>query len=1083
MHTHALHANWYQGHLHLWAEVARPVDARSARAGLHPFVCTVEELGTLVGGVLPSAAAREAAEVRVLLPTARNLPLPSPTVAHAVGHAVAEDSGEAVVMVPYSVPSLAVPPADALDVLDAMDASFGEAAAISGRTSAVDAGAGLRYYVTVGRFVRWLLAQQRFVPSVVQDFAGNLHGLWQPWLADEATVHRLQRLTAAMPPAARAADDGAGSQAWPILEDLIVRVCDSQCRRVLVAETMHDTIAGRKPAEDPHVAWLTGLLDAPDGISAVGEQKPELVKRVRNWIGQLDQRGISSSWRLSFRLEEPLDLPAAPAASTADGEVQITPPASGLTWPLRLGLQSVEDPRVTIDAEDVWLMPAEGGVVLGHRVDQPQELLLAELARAARLYKQAEKALEQAEPAGLQLTTNQAYEFLREHRSILAEQGFIVHVPAWWDAPGTRLGVRLHIDSGEAPQTAPGSASPPRIGLNTLVNYRWQISLGQTSLSLQDFQKLAAMRSPLVLIDGRWVEVRPEDVQAAVAFIRENPGGEMELGRAIRLAYAADLRQTGLPVVGMDVSGWLASVFGDGTGPQKMPMLGAPDGFVGSLRPYQVKGLSWLSFMDRFGLGSCLADDMGLGKTIQLLAMLLHERQGLLPTSEQPGPTLLVVPMSVLGNWVRESRRFAPSIRVMVHHGPLRAQGEAFLKVASEHDLVVTTYSLAHRDRETLARVPWWRIALDEAQNIKNPVAKQTQAIRSLDTPRRIALTGTPIENRLSELWSIIDFINPGLLGTIHDFRSRFALPIERYRDQIRAKRLRSIVQPFILRRLKTDPNVIADLPEKVESKEYCYLTPEQASLYESTVKQMLSAAEAAEGIHRRGLILAGLVKLKQICNHPEQYLKDRGEDADGTGIVWGAAAPARSGKCVRLIQMLDEVIASGGQALVFTQFRQMGNLLAQMLRRELDREVLLLHGGTTLKDREAMIAAFQKGDGSNPVFILSLKAGGVGLNLTAANHVFHFDRWWNPAVESQATDRAFRLGQTRTVQVHKFVVAGTLEERIDQMIEQKSELADKVIGSGESWLTELSLSQLRDVLMLRPDAVATADEAEEVSA
>jgi len=434
---------------------------------------------------------------------------------------------------------------------------------------------------------------------------------------------------------------------------------------------------------------------------------------------------------------------------------------------------------------------------------------------------------------------------------------------------------------------------------------------------------------------------------------------------------------------------------------------------------------------------------------------------------------------------VREGKRFAPSLRVMVHHGHDRQTGQPLADTAMQHDLVVTTYSLAHRDRESLELVPWWRVALDEAQNIKNPAAKQTQAIRSLEASRRIALTGTPIENRLSELWSIMDFLNPGLLGTVHDFRTRFALPIEKYHDPQKSKRLRGLVQPFILRRLKTDPNVIADLPEKVESKEYCYLTPEQASLYETTVKQMLAAAEHSDGIQRRGVILAGLVKLKQICNHPLQFLKER----DAEGLAAGNAgsgkfvSPSRSGKCVRLIQMLEEVVASGGQALVFTQFRQMGDILVPMLRKHLDRDVLFLHGGSTLKEREHMVACFQKADGKTPIFILSLKAGGVGLNLTAANHVFHFDRWWNPAVESQATDRAFRIGQTRTVQVHKFVVSGTLEERIDQMIEAKTELADNVIGSGENWLTELSLSQLRDVLALRPDAVAGADDDSEMGA
>ena len=424
--------------------------------------------------------------------------------------------------------------------------------------------------------------------------------------------------------------------------------------------------------------------------------------------------------------------------------------------------------------------------------------------------------------------------------------------------------------------------------------------------------------------------------------------------------------------------------------------------------------------------------------------------------------------MSVVGNWMHETKRFCPTLRMHVHHGVDRPVGDAFIEKATAADLVITTYALAHRDRETIERVPWHRIVLDEAQYIKNPQAKQTQAVRSLAADRRIALTGTPVENRLSELWSIMDFLNPGYLGGPTTFRTRFAVPVERYRDGRRAEQLRGLVRPFILRRLKTDPTVVADLPEKIESREYCHLTSEQATLYEQCVKRMLAEVERSEGIQRRGLVLATLIKLKQICNHPSQMLKD----ADGN------VALGRSGKCIRLVEMLSEVLAEGDRALVFTQFRQMGNILVQMLRRELGRDILFLHGGTPQKQRTAMVESFQSEKNTkHPVLVVSLKAGGVGLNLTNATHVFHFDRWWNPAVENQATDRAYRIGQTRTVQVHKFVVRGTLEERIDEMIEKKTELAEQIIGAGERWLTDLSTEDLRDILTLRQDAVGDEGE------
>jgi hypothetical protein len=1039
------------------------------------------------------------------------------------------------VLAAFTVPTLRIDPADAPGVLDLIEEAAGGDGTEGARAMLV-AGESLRFLAAASRFVRHLLSQQRFVPMIQQEASGALAGVWQPWLGDEATAKRLARLMAAMPPASRAAVDAFGHDAWSMLDDYLLRTGDAVCRRVLVRDQMGDAIDGRDPATDLHVTWLTGLLPRPaegDGAAEAGagagaasrhdiDVRPgprnDLIKGVRRWIGGLEERGSGAAWRLMLRLSEPMDVGGLERAG------DFAAPGDNVRWTLSLHLQSVTDPGVVVDASDIWLLPPGAASVEGQRIEQPQELLLSELGRAARLYKRLEKVLEEAEPSALELSTGEAYKFLREVRPVLTEQGFSVGAPEWWDSPTVRLGARLLVQSEDVDLTTIGAAAGggatgqgaggAQLGLSSLVSYRWQIAVGDTNLTLEQFEKLAAQHSPLVLVNGRWVEIRPEDVKAAVKFIRENPGGKMEVGRALRLAYASDARDTGVPVLGMEATGWVAAVFGDAAQNQKMPMIDAPRGFVGTLRAYQLKGLSWLAFLDKLGLGSCLADDMGLGKTIQLLALLAHERTAVGATSASDGaagearpqgaadslapgaapsgaapahgvpPTLLIVPMSVVANWVHEARRFTPSLRVLVHHGVERLVGDRLVESARASDVVITTYALAHRDRDHLSRVEWGRVVLDEAQNIKNPGAKQTRAIHSIPAPRRIALTGTPLENRLIELWSIMDFLNPAYLGPAGEFRTRFAVPIERYHDRHRGAQLRGLVQPFVLRRLKTDPSVITDLPEKVESKEYCYLTPEQATLYQTCVSDMLSAAERAEGIQRRGVVLAGLIKLKQVCNHPAHFLKEFGPEANAASA--GPINPARSGKCQRLVEMLREVVAAGDKALVFTQFRQMAHLLATMLRKELDRDVLLLHGGTPAAARQHVIAEFQ-GDRARmgaraaartgptpPVLILSLKAGGVGLNLTAANHVFHFDRWWNPAVESQATDRAYRIGQTRTVQVHKFVVSGTLEERIDQMIEQKTELADQIIGHGESWLTELSMGQLRDLLTLRADAVET---------
>jgi SNF2 family DNA or RNA helicase len=414
-----------------------------------------------------------------------------------------------------------------------------------------------------------------------------------------------------------------------------------------------------------------------------------------------------------------------------------------------------------------------------------------------------------------------------------------------------------------------------------------------------------------------------------------------------------------------------------------------------------------------------------------------------------------------VGNWQREAERFTPDLRVHVHHGAGRLTGAELTQTLAAAHLVITTYAIAARDAAPLASVSWSRVVCDEAQNIKNSASRQAQAVRGLPAASRIALTGTPVENRLAELWSIMEFTNPGLLGTAEKFRTRFAVPIERHADADAAQRLRRITAPFILRRLKTDTSIISDLPDKLEMKVWCNLTPEQASLYQATVTDMLARVEAAEpGIKRHGLVLATMAKLKQVCNHPAHLLGD------------GSRLAGRSGKLARLEEICDELIADGDKALCFTQYSEFGAMLQPHLTARLGCEVLFLHGGTPKKRRDAMVAQFR--DSAEPaIFLLSLKAGGTGLNLTAANHVIHVDRWWNPAVEDQATDRAFRIGQQRDVQVRKFICVGTLEERIDAMIEEKKALAERIVGTGESWLGELSVAGLREVVSLSPEAVS----------
>jgi SNF2 family DNA or RNA helicase len=623
----------------------------------------------------------------------------------------------------------------------------------------------------------------------------------------------------------------------------------------------------------------------------------------------------------------------------------------------------------------------------------------------------------------------------------------------------SRLGLKLTTRSKPA---SGGSVTDPKFGLRDLVDFRYDLAVGDQELDPDELAELARLKVPLVRLRGQWVELDDRHLKAALRFLEKNRSGTISAGDALLAGLngpGSDLAGDDLPLVQVDADGWLGDLL-SGQADRRLEPVAAPASFAGTLRPYQERGVAWLSFLGRLGLGSVLADDMGLGKTISVLGLMAHEREASGEAVRNP-PTLLVCPMSVVGNWEREAARFTPELRVHVHHGAGRLSGEELTSELTAADLVITTYGIAARDREALGAVQWGRVVCDEAQNIKNHATRQAQAVRALPAASRVALTGTPVENRLSDLWSIMEFTSPGLLGPAERFRQKFAIPIERGGDEEATERLRRITGPFVLRRLKTDKSIISDLPDKLEMKVWCNLTAEQASLYQATVTDMLARIEAAEeGIERRGLVLATMAKLKQVCNHPAHLLGD------------GSRLPGRSGKLARLEEICDEIVAEGDKALCFTQYAEFGSMLQPHLAARLGCPVLYLHGGTPKKQRDAMIAGFQAMT-EPAVFLLSLKAGGTGLNLTAASHVIHVDRWWNPAVEDQATDRAFRIGQRKDVQVRKFVCVGTLEERIDAMIEEKKALAEAVVGTGEAWLTELSVAELRTVIALSPEAVS----------
>ncbi|NJD54154.1 MAG: DEAD/DEAH box helicase [Candidatus Methanoperedens sp.] len=871
-----------------------------------------------------------------------------------------------------------------------------------------------------------LMSKQHFVPGLVSsDKNGQSFARWQYVLNDQDDMIRMSMLARGMPPICRSILlNGSPNNPEALLSDYINSAVDGCIRRWIPISEI------RSKTSSISSAWLESLSTGQP-IKTNTHGLKNLSEGIRSW-GRPIYEVERSGFRTCFRLDPP-----APDVDDS--------------WSLRYFLQASDDPSLLVPADDVWRESRDTLSFLKRKFDHPQEKLLADLGKASRLFLPIEDSLNAARPVAAELRTQQAYTFLKEAAPLLSESGFGVLIPPWWNkgAAKTQLGIKLSVKPKREQKTGKGIFT-----FDSIINYNWQLAVGGEAISEEEFQHLSSLKEPLVRIRGQWVELKKDEIDAAIKFFRSKNSGEMKLSEAMKLSIGQGESETGLKISGFEAKGSLSSLFEQLSGRKGIMQIRQPDSFSGELRPYQVKGFSWLAFLRQYGLGACLADDMGLGKTIQLLALLLKDKE-----EGNKRPTLLICPTSVVGNWQREAKKFAPSLRVLVHHGISRKKKE-FIKEVPNYDLVISTYALTHRDEDVLDKVEWNGVVLDEAQNIKNSSTRQSQAVRRIKAGYRVALTGTPVENRLSELWSIMEFLNPGYLGSAAGFRRTFALPIERYNDKEAGLRLRNIITPFVLRHLKTDSSIIKDLPDKIEIKEHCNLTKEQATLYEAVVKDMLRKIENSEGIERKGAVLSALMRLKQVCNHPAQFLGD------------GSSIPERSGKLNRITGMLEEVLAEGDSVLIFTQFAEMGSMLKAHFQKVFGQEILFLHGGVNQKQRDQMVMRFSEKNGPR-IFILSLKAGGVGLNLMRASHVFHFDRWWNPAVENQATDRAFRIGQTKNVQVHKFICDGTLEEKIDEMIEVKKELAENIIGTGEGWLTEMTTRQLKELFMLRREAVA----------
>ncbi|MBW4665164.1 MAG: DEAD/DEAH box helicase [Chroococcus sp. CMT-3BRIN-NPC107] len=933
------------------------------------------------------------------------------------------------VLSPWQVEGFCFSPLEAITLLTSLPLGIEENSYMGG---------DLRFWAQVARWSWDVMSRAKFLPTLERLVDNTLITKWQSLLDSYVDSGRLEQFAQNMPLSCRSyQQETAQAINLPLppqklIQDFLSNTIDAQVRTVVSSDL---------PTLPPlWKEWLHSLTRSDRIVKSEPGQLERLESSLNAWIAPLQYQltAAQNRFRTCF---------------------QLVPPTDGNNeWILAYSLQAIDEVEFLVAAAVIWQHPVESWVYQNREIEQPQETFLRGLGLAARLYEPIAPSLEDAYPESCTLTPLQAYEFIKSVAWRFEDNGLGVVLPPSLSSRGgwaNRLGLKI---SNATPQ------QQQRLGLHSLLTLQWQLVIGGQTISKAEFDRLVALGSPLVEINGEWVELKPPDIKTAQNFFAARKNSlTLSLEDALRLSTGDTMTIEKLPVVSFEASGVLQELMTTLQDNNAIAVLPTPSKFQGELRPYQQRGFSWLAFLERWGLGACLADDMGLGKTAQLIAFLLHLQEQNALTQ----PTLVVCPTSVLGNWEREVKKFAPSLKVTIHHGDKRSKGEVFVKEVQKHEIVITSYALVYRDLKTFESVSWQGLVLDEAQNVKNSDSKQSQAVRQLKANFKIALTGTPVENRLGELWSILDFLNPGYLGAKQFFQRRFAMPIEKYGDAASLNTLRSLVQPFILRRLKSDRTIIQDLPEKQEMTVFCGLSVAQATLYQQVVEDSLAQIESAEGVQRRGMILALLVKLKQICNHPAMVEEKAAKNSN----LLPTDFDKKSGKLQRLQEMLEEVLAEGDRALIFTQFAEWGKLLKSHLEQQLNREVLFLYGSTTKTQREEMIERFQHDPQAPPIFILSLKAGGVGLNLTRANHVFHFDRWWNPAVENQATDRVFRIGQKRNVLVHKFVCTGTLEEKINAMIESKKELAEQVVGAGEQWLTELDTNGLRDLLILDRDA------------
>ncbi|MER8044513.1 DEAD/DEAH box helicase [Streptomyces sp. NPDC094032] len=930
-------------------------------------------------------------------------------------------------LLPRAVPALLMPVREALPLL-------------ARARSAEDASPATAFWGAATLFSLDLVARGLLLPGLT----ATDRDAWRAGPLGPEELAALRDLAASMPPAAHAVPLPSTTADEPPLlpeqEGLLRAFADA------VADVLPRTPAAPLAAGGP-------------AFAADESQEPQELPHQRGWAADV-AAGHDAGVRLSLRLElvGAEGLAVGGVGADTPGEAAEAAEAGtdpGVSFRAVLQMHSVADPALVADAAEVWAGASPAGAAFGPRARM--DALLA-LRRAARAWPPLSPLLSAAVPDAVELADEEIAELLGPAARALAATGVRVH---WPRELANRLTARAVIGPPDGLQVAGGTddfdepgdgsagrggrdrgdALPSFLSADALLSFDWRFAVGDQELTRAELDRIAEAGRPLVRLRDQWVLVDPEELRRARTYQDRKLTPVHALGAVLTGTTEVDGR-----TVEVAATGWVERLRARLADPEGGAQeIAQPAALTATLRDYQLRGLGWLHRMTSLGLGGCLADDMGLGKTITLIALHLHRQTD--PASA--GPTLVVCPTSLMGNWQREIEKFAPGTPVRRFHGPARD-----LDALGDGEFVLTTYGTMRLDAPRLAERSWGLVVADEAQHVKNPYSATARALRTVPGAARVALSGTPVENNLSELWAILDWTTPGLLGGLGAFRTRFASAVEGGRDPAAAERLAALVRPFLLRRRKSDPGIAPELPPKTETDRAVALTKEQAGLYEAVVRETLAAIAEADGMERRGLVVKLLTGLKQICNHPAQYLKEERPRVEG-----------RSGKLELLDELLDTILAEDASVLVFTQYVRMARLLeAHLAGRGVPTQ--FLHGGTPVAEREAMVERFQAGE--VPVFLLSLKAAGTGLNLTRAEHVVHYDRWWNPAVEAQATDRAYRIGQNRPVQVHRLIAEGTIEDRIAAMLERKRELADAVLGGGEAALTELTDAELAELVRLR---------------